>query len=119
MNAILLREHLPGGITLPMINPALHVPHRKIAAFCRQHRIKIMSLFGSATREDFRPDSDVDVLVEFAAEARVSLFDMAQMERELSALFDDRPVDMVTTSVLHNPYRRRAILQDLEPIYVA
>ncbi len=116
---ILLSAYVPGGIILPMINPALHVPQHKIAAFCRQHRIKTMSLFGSATREDFRPDSDVDVLVEFEAEARVGLFDMAQMERELSALFDDRPVDMVTTSVLHNPYRRRAILQDLEHIYVA
>ena len=102
-----------------MINPALHLPRDEIAAFCRRHRIKILSLFGSATRDDLRPDSDVDVLVEFEDDARVSLFKMAQMERELSSLFHDRPVDIMTTSVLRNPYRRRAILKDLERIYVA
>ena len=102
-----------------MINPALHLPRDKIAAFCRRHRIKTLSLFGSATRDDFRPDSDVDVLVEFEDDARVSLFNMAQMERELSSLFHDQPVGIMTTSVLRNPYRRRAILKDLERIYVA
>jgi len=102
-----------------MVNPALHLPYDKIAGFCRQHRIKTLSLFGSATRDDFGPDSDVDVLVEFADDARVSLFDMARIERELSALFDNRPVDIVTTSVLRNPYRRQAILRDLERVYVA
>jgi len=102
-----------------MINPALNLPHDKVVDFCRQHRIKTLSLFGSATRDDFRPDSDVDVLVEFAGDARVSLFDMARMERKLSVLFDNRPVDIVTASVLRNPYRRRAILRDLERIYVA
>jgi predicted nucleotidyltransferase len=61
--------------------------------------------------------SDVDVLVECEDDARVSLFNMAQMARELSSLFHDRPVDIMTTSVLRNPYRRRAILKDLERIY--
>jgi predicted nucleotidyltransferase len=102
-----------------MINPALNLSHGKVADFCRQHRIKTLSLFGSATRDDFRPDSDVDVFVEFADDARVSLFDMARMERELSVLFDNRAVDIVTTSVLRNPYRRQAILRDLERVYVA
>jgi predicted nucleotidyltransferase len=49
----------------------------------------------------------------------VSLFNMAQMGRELSSLFHDRPVDIMTPSVLRNPYRRRAILKDLERIYGA
>ncbi len=102
-----------------MINPALNFPYDKVADFCRQHRIKTLSLFGSATRDDFRPDSDVDVFVEFADDARMSLFDMARMERELSVLFDNRAVDIVTTSVLRNPYRRHAILRDLERVYVA
>jgi uncharacterized protein len=102
-----------------MINPALNLSYDKVADFCRQHRIKTLSLFGSATRDDFRPDSDVDVLVEFADDARVSLFDMARMERELSVVFDNRPVDVVTASVLRNPYRRRGILRDLERVYVA
>ena len=102
-----------------MINPALNLSHYKVADFCRQHRIKTLSLFGSATRDDFRPHSDVDVLVEFADNAGVSLFDMARMERELLVIFDNRPVDIVTASVLRNPYRRQAILRDLERVYVA
>jgi len=102
-----------------MINPALNLSHDKVADFCRQHRIKTLSLFGSATRDDFRPDSDVDVLVEFTDDAGISLFDMARMERELSVIFDNRPVDIVTASVLRNPYRRQAILRDLERVYAA
>lgn len=102
-----------------MINPALHLPRDKVAEFCRRHHIKTLSLFGSATREDFRPDSDVDVLVEFAEDAKIGLSDMLRLESELSELFGSRPVDLVTPEVLRNPYRRRAILKDLERIYAA
>jgi predicted nucleotidyltransferase len=104
---------------LIMIHPSLNLPRDKIAEFCRQHQIKSLSVFGSATREDFRPDSDVDFLVEFEANANIGLFEMVEMQDELSGLLDRRLVDLVTPSVLNNPYRRRAILKDLERVYGA
>lgn len=101
-----------------MIHPSLNLPRDKIANLCQQRRIKSLSVFGSATREDFRPDSDVDFLVEFEESANIGLFEMVEMQDELSTLLD-RPVDLVTPSVLNNPYRRRAILRELERVYDA
>lgn len=100
-----------------MIHPSLNLPRDKIIAFCRQHQIKSLSVFGSVTREDFQPDSDVDFLVEFEDNANIGLFEMAEMRNTLSALLDQRSVDLVTPSVLNNPYRRRTILKDLERVY--
>jgi predicted nucleotidyltransferase len=96
----------------------LPVPRKKISEFCRRWNVVELSLFGSALREDFRPDSDVDVLVTFALEAQVSLFDLVQMQTELKALFK-REVDLVEKESLHNPYRRREILQTAERVYAA
>ncbi len=103
----------------PMIHPSLNLPRDKIVEFCRQHRIKSLSVFGSVTREDFRPDSDVDFLVEFEENANIGLFEMVEMQDELSTLLDQRSVDLVTPSVLNNPYRRRTILRNLERVYGA
>jgi|SRR5680860_272838 len=100
-----------------MINPALDLPHHHIVELCRRHGIRSLSLFGSSTRKDFRSDSDIDVLVEFEENAEASLFDLVEIERELSALFGNRAVDVVTPAVFRNPYRRRAILKDLERVY--
>src|SRR5688500_4513687 len=83
-----------------MINPNLKLPQEKIVDFCRRHQIKQFSLFGSATRDDFRPDSDIDVLVEFDERARVTLFDMVELRDELSEIFNGRSVDLVTASLL-------------------
>ena len=62
------------------------ISRKKIANFCRRWNVVEFSLFGSVLREDFRPDSDVDVLVRFAPDARVSLFDLVEMQDELKAL---------------------------------
>jgi predicted nucleotidyltransferase len=102
-----------------MINSALPVSHNAIAEFCRRRHIKTLSLFGSIMRDDFRPDSDVDVLVEFEEEAEISLSDMLAMKAELSQLFGNRPVDLVTPVILRNPYRQKSILKDLKQIYAA
>ena len=102
-----------------MIHPSLNLPRNKIVEFCRQHRIKSLSVFGSVTREDFRPDSDVDFLVEFEESANIGLFEMVEMQDELSTLLDQRSVDLVTPSVLNNLYRRRTILRNLERVYGA
>lgn len=92
------------------------VPMRSLAAFCRRHHIKRLGIFGSAARGDADDASDVDLLVEFKSAASTSLFDMVRMQDELSRLFG-RKVDLATSTVLENPYRRRSILRDLRELY--
>jgi predicted nucleotidyltransferase len=72
----------------------IEIPQDRLAAFCRTHRIRRLSVFGSALREDFRPDSDVDLLVSFEEGARYSLFDLVIMQDELQAILG-REVDLV------------------------
>jgi predicted nucleotidyltransferase len=103
------------------MNQGIEIPHEKIAEFCRRWRIEELSIFGSALRDDFRPDSDVDVLVRFSPEARWGLFDLMRMEEELKTIFG-REVDLVERSAVEhsrNYVRRKAILNNLEPIYAA
>ena len=94
------------------------VPKRRLASFCRRHHIKRLGIFGSAARGDADESSDVDLLVEFKPNASASLFDMVRMQDELSRLFG-RKVDLATSTVLENPYRRRSILKDLRELYAA
>jgi len=99
----------------------IDIPQERVAEFCRKYRVRKLSLFGSALREDFRPDSDVDVLVSFAEDARYSLFELAAMEEELASILG-RKVDLVEREAIEqseNYIRRRHILQSEEPLYVA
>jgi uncharacterized protein len=80
-----------------------------VARFCRRHHIRKLSFFGSVLRPDFRPDSDVDVLVEFDAAHTPGLFQLAGMERELSAILGGRKVDLRTPQDL-SPYFRAEVL---------
>ena len=96
----------------------IHIDPDKIAAFCRRWRIAELALFGSVLRDDFRPDSDVDVLVSFAPGADWSLFDHALMAEELSAIVG-RKVDLITPRAIErsaNWIRRKAILETAEHI---
>lgn len=95
--------------------PAL--PGRKLAAICRQYGVKKMSLFGSAARNELRPDSDVDLLVEFKPSSRTTLFDLVHMQDELSPLFEKRQIHIAGPEILENPYRRKTILADLRTLY--
>ena len=93
----------------------------KIAEFCQRWKITEFALFGSVLRDDFRPDSDVDVLATFASDADWSLFDHVDMQEELSDLFG-RKVDLVSRRAIersHNWIRRKTILNTAEQIYVA
>lgn len=101
-----------------MVNTRLAIPKTKIAAFCRRWKVVEMGLFGSILREDFDERSDVDVLVTFASETQVSLFDLAQMQIELEALLG-RPVDLVEKDALRNPFRKREILKTARVIYAS
>jgi len=89
--------------------------------FCTRWKIARLELFGSMLRGDFRPDSDVDLLVTFAPDAQWGLFDHARMEREISELLG-RKTELVSRHAIeasHNALRRNAILGSAQPIYVA
>ena len=101
----------------------VHIPvdHAKIEEFCRKWKITEFSFFGSVLRDDFRPDSDVDVLVDFEPEADWGLFDLVHMETELRDLLG-RDVDLVERAAVEqspNYIRRKHILASLERIRVA
>ncbi len=83
----------------------IDLPPDKVAGFCRRNQIRKLSLFGSALRDDFRPDSDIDLLVEFRDGAAPSLLDLARMERELSAVLGGRKVDLRTPKELSRYFR--------------
>jgi predicted nucleotidyltransferase len=97
------------------------IDQEQLAAFCRRWRITELSLFGSVLRDDFRPDSDVDVLVTFAPDAPWTLFDLVRVEDELAAMLG-RKVDLVERPAVEksrNYIRRRAILSLAQPVCVA
>lgn len=104
-----------------MKRPPLKLPRDQIAAFCQAWKVSEFSVFGSALRQDFGPDSDIDVLIAFLPDARWSLLDHVQMQQELEAILG-REVDLVSRRGVersHNPIRRQAILDGAEPVYVA
>ncbi len=87
-----------------------------LASLCRQRQISRLSLFGSALKGEERPDSDVDLLVEFARQARPSFLDLAEIEQELSALLGGRRVDLRTAEDLSR-YFRDEVLREAEVQY--
>ena len=96
----------------------IRIPRRKITEFCRQWGVVELSLFGSVLREDFRPDSDLDVLVTFSQDAQISLFDLVQMQLDLEEIFQ-RSVDVIEKDALENPFRKREIIKNAQVVYAA
>jgi predicted nucleotidyltransferase len=97
----------------------LSLPYEQIAEFCRKWNVTEFALFGSVLRDDFRPDSDVDVLVTWADDARISLFDYGPMKDELEAMFGRR-VDLVSKEGIQesrNWIRKKEILGSARVIY--
>ncbi|MFO7917509.1 MAG: nucleotidyltransferase family protein [Anaerolineae bacterium] len=99
------------------VESRLDVSPERIAAFCRRHRIQSLGVFGSVLRDDFRPDSDVDLLVEFAPDAEIGFMALSRMRRELSELLG-RSVDLVPRRGL-KPQIRASVLSDAEILYAA
>ena len=93
------------------------IDHEKIADFCRRHHIRQLALFGSVLRSDFRPDSDVDVLVEFDPGASAGFLRLAAIELELSEVLQRR-VDLRTPAELSR-YFRDDVLKEAEVQYAA
>ena len=99
----------------------IQLPEEEVARFCRRWKIKELSAFGSVVREDFGPESDIDLLVTFDPGAHWTLFDMVRMQDELKVLLG-REVDLVSRRGVEssrNPIRREAILSSAELIYAA
>jgi len=95
----------------------LEIAREEIAAFCKKWKIDEFSVFGSALREDFRPDSDVDVLINLAPGETMTLESYMDMRDELSAMFGGREIDLVEKPLVSNPYRRKHILANREVVY--
>ena len=89
-----------------------------IEGFCRKWKVRRLSLFGSVLREDFGPQSDVDVLVSFQPDSTWDLLDLVVLRDELTALFE-REVDLVEEEGLRNPFRRSNVLSTRQVVYAA
>jgi len=103
------------------MQPQISIDQTKLATFCEKWKITELSLFGSVLREDFGPDSDVDVLVTFDAKAERTFWDFLDAQTELAEILGRR-IDLVEKRAVErsrNPIRRRAILSDAQVYYVA
>lgn len=103
------------------MQPRIEVPQEQLEEFCRRWKITELALFGSVLREDFRPDSDIDVLVTFAPDAEWGLFDLVRMGEELEEIFGHK-VDLLSrrgVEMSRNYIRREAILSSALPIYAS
>ena len=106
---------------MKMINPdqRFNIQPNQLQEICQQWQITELALFGSVLRDDFNAESDIDVLVSFAEEAKITFFDLDTIESQLSKLFN-RPVDIVTKQAIeqsHNWIRKNNILNNAKIIY--
>jgi uncharacterized protein len=102
-----------------MLNTQVQIPKEALAEFCRRWQVSELAIFGSALRDDFREDSDLDLLISFAPEAEWSLFDHVRMQEELQTLLG-RKVDLVSRRAIEhsqNWIRRKSILDNAQVIY--
>jgi predicted nucleotidyltransferase len=99
-----------------MVKIHVDFDRRCLADFCRKWKITRLAFFGSVLRDDFRPDSDVDVMVAFDPSSRWSLFDIVDMKEDLEAIFL-RDVDIVEEGTIRNPIKRRCIYENFEVVY--
>jgi uncharacterized protein len=107
-----------GSCIIVVMPVQIPIDQERITAFCRAWRITELSLFGSVLRDDFGPESDVDVLVRFENAFPWMPVDLLAMRQELSEIVH-RPVDLIWNQALRNPFRRREILATRRVIYAA
>lgn len=96
--------------------PRILVPMDVVADFCRRHRVREFALFGSVLRDDFTPESDVDVLIDFLPGTRITLFGLSDLQTELETMFR-REVDLVMKPSLH-PMIADDVLASRQVLYV-
>ena len=98
--------------------PRIAVPEATIADVCRRHHIRELSVFGSILRDDFRPDSDIDLLIDLEPGQEMTIESFMALHDELEKLFGRR-VDLVEKPLVRNPYRRAEILRTRQTLYAA
>ena len=96
----------------------ISLSYSEISDICSRYSIVELGVFGSSLRDDFGDASDIDFLVTFKSDAKISLFDIMDLEEELKKKFN-REIDVVEKEALRNPYRRRNILETSEIVYAA
>jgi predicted nucleotidyltransferase len=96
----------------------IEAPQKAIEAFCRKWKITELALFGSVLRDDFRPDSDVDVLIAFAEDSHWSLYDILDIQDELKTMLGHE-IHITEKPAMRNPFRRYEILRTAQVIYAA
>lgn len=100
-----------------MARPQINIPAQELAEICRRYHVRQLALFGSVLRDDFHPDSDVDVLVEFEPEAHIGFLALSRLQRELGTLLQRR-VEVVPKDGL-KPLLRELVLSSAEVLYAA
>jgi uncharacterized protein len=95
----------------------IKIPTENLDSFCQRYQVRRLSLFGSVLRDDFRADSDIDILVQFDSGARVSFMTLGKMQRELATIFQ-RPVDLIPQDGL-KPVIREEVLASAQEVYAA
>jgi len=95
----------------------IEIPVQEIADLCRRYQVRELAVFGSFLRDDFRPDSDIDLLVEFAPDAEIGFLALARMGRELSSILH-RPVDLVPKAGLKAKIRDQ-VLSNRKVLYAS
>ncbi len=91
---------------------------KRIEIFCRKYGVEEFSLFGSVLREDFRPDSDIDVMLKFKPGHGFTFENTPDIQDELESIFD-RPIDVIEKGRIRNPFRRHAIMNSYRVVYAA
>lgn len=100
------------------MNPSkINISTENLDSFCQRYQVRRLSLFGSVLRDDFRSDSDIDVLVQFEPDARVGFMTLGKMQRELAEIFK-RPVDLIPQDGL-KPVIREEVLASAQEVYAA
>ena len=101
-----------------LANNGIYLTHKDLEYIISKYNIKEISVFGSSIRNDFTSQSDVDFLIEFRNSEKISLFDILDIQDYLQNI-TKRNIDIVEPASLANPYRREAIMNSKEPLYVA
>jgi predicted nucleotidyltransferase len=101
-----------------LIKNGISLDYDDIVRICRRYYITELSIFGSSIREDFNENSDIDILVSFAKNSSINLFDIMNIEHEFTGLLK-RKVDIIEKESLKNPIRKNTILSTREIIYAA
>ena len=94
------------------------VPREAVSEFCRRHHVRTLSLFGSVLREDFGPESDIDVMLKFRPGFGFTFENTPEIQDELESMFG-RPVDVIEKGRIRNPFRYRAIMNSYRLVYTA